>query len=64
AVEVFVSQWGRKSLQGKIITAIGRPTCESLEENNLRADVVGREATVVSSIETLAEKYVSEALEK
>ncbi len=64
AVEVFVSQWGRKSLQGKIITAIGRPTCESLAENNLNADVVGREATVASSIETLAEKYVNEALEK
>ncbi len=64
AVEVFVKQWGTESLQGQIITAIGRPTCESLGKNGLWADVVGREATVVSSIETLAEKFVSEALEK
>lgn len=64
AVEAFLSQWGAKILQGKTIVAIGRPTQESLIRHNLKVDTVGREATVASSLEALAERYVRESLEK
>jgi len=64
AVEVFLSQWPEKALRGRTIAAIGRPTRESLGSHGLTADVTGREATVESCLETLAEKYVNDALEK
>jgi len=64
AVEVFVSQWGGKTLGGKTVAAIGRPTKDSLESHGLHADVTGREATVESCLETLAVKFVNDALEK
>ena len=64
AVEVFIAQWGKEHLQGKTVVVIGRPTQESLAKYDLKADVVGKGATVASSFETLAEKYVIESLEK
>lgn len=64
AVETFIAQWGTTALKDKVIAAIGKPTQEGLSSHNIRTDVVGREATVDSTIAALAGKYVREALEK
>jgi uroporphyrinogen-III synthase len=64
AVEAFISQWGEKVLSGKTTVVIGQPTRKSLTKKSLIADVTGREETVASSLEALAEKYVRESMEK
>ncbi len=64
AVDVFVAQWGASALNGKKIAVIGKPTMEGLAKHGVTPQVIGREATVASCIETLAENCVVEALEK
>lgn len=62
AVEVFASQWGPGCLDGKTVLAIGKPTVAALKERGVTVDLVGAEATVESSIETLATHAVGRCL--
>jgi uroporphyrinogen III methyltransferase / synthase len=62
AVEAYASAWGAESLEGKTVLAIGRPTLTALRAIGIEADVVGAEATVESSIRTLAEHRVRRRL--
>ena len=61
AVEVFEQQWGLKSLAGRFVVAIGKPTLSALARRGVVADLVPPEATVESSIESLALHYVRRA---
>ncbi len=54
AVEAYASAWGGDSLAGKTVLAIGQPTLAALRKAGVEADVVGAEATVESSIRSLA----------
>jgi uroporphyrinogen-III synthase len=63
AVEAYVSQWSIKTLHGKIIAAIGQPTRKGLSRHGLDTSVVGKEATVASTIEALAAECVKDELE-
>lgn len=58
AVEVFDGQWGMKSLAGRFVLAIGKPTLAALKKRGVQADLVPPEATVESSIEALALHFV------
>ena len=62
AVEGFDKQWGAASLKGKTVLAIGKPTLAALTKCGVVADLVPPEATVESSIETLAMHCAREAL--
>jgi len=57
AVEVFLQQWGVASLGGKFVVAIGKPTLAALKRVGAAADLVPPEATVESSLDSLAEYY-------
>jgi len=58
AVEVYADQWGKASLKGVFVVAIGKPTLAALTERGVAADLVPPEATVESSIEALAGHFV------
>jgi uroporphyrinogen III methyltransferase/synthase len=62
AVESFETLWGMKTLKGKTIVAIGKPTLAALKKRGATADIVGPEATVESSLAALAEHTVRAAL--
>ena len=61
AVEVFDQQWGMKSLEGRFVVAIGKPTLAALAKRGITADLVPPEATVESSIEAMALVYARRA---
>jgi len=63
AVDAYASAWGGESLEGRIVVAIGQPTLAALRGIGVAADVVGSEATVESSIRSLAEHMVRGRLE-
>lgn len=58
AVEVFDQQWGVASLKGVFVAAIGKPTLAVLTQRGVKVDLVPPEATVESSMEALAARYV------
>lgn len=62
AVEVFDQQWGMQALAGRFVVAIGKPTHAALKRRGVTADMVPPEATVESSIDSLALHYVRLAL--
>lgn len=51
-------------LNGRLIAAIGRPTADELQRRGISPVIVGREATVVGSIEALAAECVKQSLLK
>ena len=59
AVESFIDQWGFQSLENKTTLVIGKPTAAALEKQNLKPDVIAREATVPGAIESLAGHFVA-----
>ncbi|MDP6490303.1 MAG: hydroxymethylbilane synthase [Kiritimatiellia bacterium] len=62
AVEAFDDLWGSALLDGKTVTAIGRPTLAALEARKVAVDLVGPEATVESTLTALATTYVRTCL--
>jgi len=64
AVEAYASAWGGESLEGKTVIAIGQPTLAALRGVGVETDVVGAQATVESSIRSLAEHTVRRRLER
>lgn len=62
-VSSFINQWGIAALAKKTIIVIGQPTAQTLEKHKLRPDILAREATIPGAIQTLAEYFVSEALQ-
>ncbi len=63
-VESFIEQWGGEALAGKTISVIGKPTAQALEKQNLKPDIIAREATIPGAIQSLAEYFVSQMLRK
>ena len=62
AVEAFAQLWGMPALEGKGMVAIGEPTLAALRARGVRSGLVPPEATVESSIETLARHQVARAV--
>ena len=62
AVEVFDSRWGMGVLKGKMVVAIGKPTLAALKKRGVTADLVPPEATVESSMDTLALHFVRQRI--
>jgi len=62
-VESFIEQWGTEALAGKTLAVIGKPTAQALEKQNLKPDIIAREATIPGAIQSLAEYFVSQAIQ-
>ena len=62
AVESFIDQWGTGALVGKTISVIGNPTALALEKQNLKPDIIAREATVMGAINSFAGYFLSNIL--
>lgn len=62
AVEVFLGQWGAAALKNRLVLAIGQPTLAALKGAGLGADLVPPEATVESSLESLAAHYIGKEI--
>lgn len=62
AVESFDSLWGMRSLRGRMVVAIGKPTLAALKKRGATAHIVGPEATVESSMAAVAGHLVRLAL--
>lgn len=62
AVEAFVQQWRAASLMAKFVVAIGKPTLAALAKCGVAVDLVPPEATVESSMETLAANFVRQEI--
>ncbi len=58
AVEAFMAQASKETLQGKTVVTIGRPTSATLLSFGREPDVVAAEATVDGAIESLARHWV------
>lgn len=62
AVETFVGQWGRDSLQDKIIVAINPPTATAVEQLGFTVDVISPTTTLSAGIEAIAWAFVQKWL--
>lgn len=56
-VNNYLAQWGKKILVKKTIVVIGSSTAKTLLKNNIKPNVVAKEATAQSAIESLACYY-------
>lgn len=62
-VESFIRQWGVQSLEGKTTVVIGKPTSHALEKHSIKPDIMAQEATIPGAIQSLAEHFVSMAMD-
>jgi uroporphyrinogen III methyltransferase/synthase len=55
SVEAYMRLWGRATLSGKVVLAIGMPTAEALRKAGAAPDLLAAEATVEGAMAALAQ---------
>jgi len=60
--EAFLNLWGTEALEGRTVLVIGKPTAGTLQEKGSFDLITGREATIPSALETLAEVWIGRKL--
>jgi len=65
AVNTFIENFGKESLKGKVSAVIGQPTLATLKQNAADHEIViAREATMLRTVNALAEYFVNRKLAK